>query len=85
LPDGIFSKQESKFGQTLEGLAKQDFGTFYEHLVFLRPLVYFIDIWYILWIFGIFGGSWVYFAVIWYIFSHFGILHQEQSGNPGLE
>jgi hypothetical protein len=41
---------------------------FYDHFV------YFTDIWYILWPFGIFYGYVVYF-------SRFGVLYQEQSGN----
>jgi hypothetical protein len=49
---------------------------------FIEHLVYFADIWYILWYFGIFCGSLVYFVVIWYILSRFGMLYQEKSGNP---
>jgi hypothetical protein len=33
LPDGLFSNQKSKFGQILEGLAMEDVGIFYGHLV----------------------------------------------------
>jgi hypothetical protein len=44
-------------------------GIFYVHLV------YFTDIWYILWAFGIFYGRLVDFF-------RFGILYQEKSGNP---
>jgi hypothetical protein len=57
-----------------------------------------VDIWYILWIFGIFCGYLVYFVdiwyilwifgifrVFWYIFPRFGKLHHEKSGNPALE
>jgi hypothetical protein len=61
LPDCIFSNQKSPFGQILEGLAKEDVGIFFGHLV------YFIDIWYLLWTFGIFYGHLVYFMDIWYI------------------
>jgi hypothetical protein len=46
LPGGIFSNQKSQFGQILEGLAMEDVGIFYCHLV------YFTVIWYILWLFG---------------------------------
>jgi hypothetical protein len=54
-------------------------------------LVYFVDIWYILWPFGTFCGQLVYVVAIryfygymylWYIFYRFGILYQEKSGNP---
>jgi hypothetical protein len=38
-------------------------------------LVYFMTIWSILWLFGLFDGYLVYFP-------RFGILHQEKSGNP---
>jgi hypothetical protein len=38
-----------------------------------KLLVYFTDIWYILWTFGIFYGHLVYFMDIWYILSTFGI------------
>jgi hypothetical protein len=33
LPDGLFSNQKFKFGQILEGLAMEDVGKFYAHLV----------------------------------------------------
>jgi hypothetical protein len=33
LPDGLFSNQKSKFGKILEGLAMEDVGIFYGHLV----------------------------------------------------
>jgi hypothetical protein len=45
----------------LEGLAKDDVGIFYGHLV------YFAAIWYTLCTFGIFSGYWVYFPPFWYI------------------
>jgi hypothetical protein len=74
LTDGIFSNQKSRFGLILEGLAMDDVGMFYGHLV------YFMAIWYILWLFGIFYGYLVYFMVIlvylmviWYILWLFGI------------
>jgi hypothetical protein len=38
-------------------------------------LLYFMDIWYILWSFGNLGK-------IWYIFPCFGLLCQEKSGIP---
>jgi hypothetical protein len=49
LPDGLFSNQKSELGYTLEGLAMEDVGVFYGHLV------YFTVIGYILRTFGIFG------------------------------
>jgi hypothetical protein len=36
-----------------------------------------MDIWSILWPFGIFCGNSVYFVVIWYIFPGVGKLYQE--------
>jgi hypothetical protein len=47
-------------------------------------LIYFMAIWNILQIFGIFYDHLVKFMFIWYIFSGFGIIHQEKSGNSGL-
>jgi hypothetical protein len=47
--------------------------------LFYSHLLYFMDIWYILWTLGIFYGHLVYFVVI---YSHFGMLYQEKSGNP---
>jgi hypothetical protein len=38
-----------------------------------KMLVYFLDIWYILWTFGIFCGHLVYFVDIWYILWTLGI------------
>jgi hypothetical protein len=38
----------------------------------LKRLVYFMNIWSILQLFGIFNGHLVYFAAIWYIFPRFG-------------
>jgi hypothetical protein len=70
LPDGWFSKQKSNFGLILEGLAMEDDGIFYGHLVHFTVLCY------ILWTFGIVSGNLVYF-------SRFGILYREKSGNPG--
>jgi hypothetical protein len=34
LPDGIFSNPKYQFGQILEGLAMEDIGIFYGHLVY---------------------------------------------------
>jgi hypothetical protein len=48
-------------------------------------LIYFMAIWNILWIIGIFYDRSVHFVFIGYIFSSFGIMHQEKSGNPGRE
>jgi hypothetical protein len=39
-------------------------------------LVYFMDIWAILWTFGLFCDNLVFFP-------RFGMLHQRRSGNPG--
>jgi hypothetical protein len=66
----------------LEGLATNDVGIFYGHLVnfmaiwsilwpfgiFYGHVVNFMAIWSILWPFGTFYGYLLYFAVIWYIF-----------------
>jgi hypothetical protein len=54
LPDGIFSIQKSQFGKICEGLALDDFGLFYGHLVYFWPFMYYISvaIWYMLWLFG---------------------------------
>jgi hypothetical protein len=65
LPDGTFSNQSSHFGYILEGLGVENFGKFYGHLI------YFIAIWYIFVICG--------------IFSRFGMLYHEKSGNPAPE
>jgi hypothetical protein len=53
----------------MEGLAMEDVGIFYGHLV------HFTDFCYILWTFGIVCGNLIYF-------SRFGILYEEKSGNP---
>jgi hypothetical protein len=50
-----------------------------------KVLIYFVAISNILWILGIFYDHLVQFVFIWYIFSDFGIMHQEKSGNPGLD
>jgi hypothetical protein len=72
LPDGLFSNQKSKFGKILEGLAMEDVGIFYGHLV------HFMVFCYILLTLGIVRGNLVYFP-------RFGILYQEKSGNPALD
>jgi hypothetical protein len=69
LPDGLFSNQISEFGQILEGLAIEDVGIFYEHLVHFTVFCH------ILWTFGIVHGNLVYFSC-------FGVLCKEKSGNP---
>jgi hypothetical protein len=84
LPDGLFSDQKLQFGYILEGLAMKDVGVFDGHLVyvFYGHYIYFMNIWNILWLFGIFVPILVYFPQFWYIFPNFGILYQEKSGNP---
>jgi hypothetical protein len=49
-------------GKFWEGLAMEDVGRFYAHLV------HFVAFWYILWPFGTFCGHLVHFVAIWYIF-----------------
>jgi hypothetical protein len=61
LPDGLFSNQKSKFGLILEGLAKEDVGIFYGHLVHFRSFCY------ILWTFGIVRGNLVYFPFVYFV------------------
>jgi hypothetical protein len=56
LPDGLFWNQKSQFGLSLVGLAMENIGIFYNHLV------YFTAIGNILWPFGIFCGHLVYFS-----------------------
>jgi hypothetical protein len=46
LPDGIFSNLNTLFWKISDGLAMEDVGIFYGHLVYL------VAIWYILWLFG---------------------------------
>jgi hypothetical protein len=58
-----------------------DFGKFWRVLKW-KMLVYYMVIWSILQLFGIFCGHLVYFMVIWFIFPRFGTLYQEKSGNP---
>jgi hypothetical protein len=70
LPDGLFSNKKSKFGEIFGGSCN---GRCWYILCTLGPfyglLLYFMDIWYSLWEFGI-------------LFPRFGILYQEKSGNP---
>jgi hypothetical protein len=56
----------------LEGLAIENLGIFYDHLVYFTAI-------------GNIFGHLVYFVVILYIFPRFGILYQEKSGNPVAE
>jgi hypothetical protein len=70
LPDGLFSNQRNKFGKIFEGLALEDVGVFYGHVVHFTVFCY------ILRTFGIVCGNLVRF-------SRFGISYQEKSGNPG--
>jgi hypothetical protein len=60
----------------LEGVAMEDVGIFYGHLVYFK-----FGLFYGHWKYFMYG-HWVYFVVIWYIFSRFGTLYQEKSGNP---
>jgi hypothetical protein len=60
-----------------------DLGKFWRVLQW-KMLMYFMNIWSILWPLEIFYGHLVYFVVIWYIFPRFGILYLEKSGIPGL-
>jgi hypothetical protein len=60
LPDGLFSNQKSNFGEILEGLAMEDVGIFYGHLVHFTVFCY------ILWTFGIVLGNLIYFSPFWY-------------------
>jgi hypothetical protein len=64
---GYFQTKNSTLGKILEGLATEDVGTVYGHLV------HFSAYWYILSPFGIFYGHLVYFVVIWYILWSVGI------------
>jgi hypothetical protein len=41
LPDGTFSNQKSKFWSILEGLAMEDVGIIYGHLIFFVAIEYF--------------------------------------------
>jgi hypothetical protein len=61
MPDGLLSNQKSQFGSILEGLAMENVGIFYVHLVC------FTAIGNILWSLGIFCGHLVYFSPFWYV------------------
>jgi hypothetical protein len=54
LPDGLFSNQKSQFWKIFEGLAMENIGIFYDHLVS------FTAIGNILWSFGIFHAVLVF-------------------------
>jgi hypothetical protein len=69
LPDGVFSNQNSRFGQILEGLPMEGAGIIYGHLVYFTATLY------ILWPFGLLCSYLVYFY-------RFGMLYQQKSGNP---
>jgi hypothetical protein len=56
----------------LEGLAIEEVGIFYRHLVYFTPH------WNILWPFGIFCGKLVYIYLFWYI-------APKKSGNPAAQ
>jgi hypothetical protein len=60
LPDGLFSDQKSQFREILEGLAMEDVGVFYGHLV------HFMVFCYILLTVCIVRGNLVYFSPFWY-------------------
>jgi hypothetical protein len=69
-----FHTKNPNGGKFCEGLGMENVGVFNGHLENLCPfckfyghLVYFVDILYILWTFGIFCGHFVYFMVILYI------------------
>jgi hypothetical protein len=47
-------------------------------------LEYFVVIWFILWLFGLFCGYLVYFVVILYIIHQFWFIVQEKTGNPDV-
>jgi hypothetical protein len=78
LPDGLFSNQKSQFLEMFEGLRLENVVIFYRHLE------YFMDIWNILWTFGIIYDRLVHFVFIWYIFSGFGYHAPKTPGNPGF-
>jgi hypothetical protein len=60
LPDGLFSNQKSKFGRILVGLAMENLGIFYNHLVYFTAIIN------ILCTFGIFCVHLVNFTPFWY-------------------
>jgi hypothetical protein len=68
----LFSNKKSQFGQIWDGLAMEDVGMFYGHLVHFTVFCY------ILCTFGIVRGNLVFF-------SRCGIFYQEKSGNPATK
>jgi hypothetical protein len=54
LPDGIFSNKKYQSLFIMEGLGVENFGVFYERLVYIQ-------------VFGIFYGELVYFEAFWNI------------------
>jgi hypothetical protein len=60
LPDALVSDQKSEVGKIFEGLATENLGIFYDHLVC------FTAIGNILWPLGIFCANLVYFTPFWY-------------------
>jgi hypothetical protein len=70
LPDGLFSYQKSRFGNSLEGLALEKVGMYISRPfgILCGHLEYFVAIWYSL----------------WHIVSVLVCLYQEKSGNPAV-
>jgi hypothetical protein len=67
LPDGLFSNQKSKFGGILAGLAMEDVGIFYGHLVHFMDFCFILWSYVILlWTFDIVRGNLVYFFPLLY-------------------
>jgi hypothetical protein len=64
LPDGLFSNQNSQFGQMFEGSRLENVDIFLSHLEYLEA-------------FGIFYDHLVHFVLIWYIFPVMGIMHKK--------
>jgi hypothetical protein len=60
LPDGLFSKQKSQFGQILEGLRWESVGIFLPLEIFYGHLGYSMAIWYIIGSFGTFFLFWYF-------------------------
>jgi hypothetical protein len=60
LPDGLFSKQKSKFGSILEGFGIERVGIFFGHLEYITA------IWYVLWPFGNLFAIWCISPVLVY-------------------
>jgi hypothetical protein len=68
-----FQTKNLNLGKFLEGLAKENAGIFYGHLVHFTAIQPF----------DIFYGHLAYSVVIWNIFLRFGILYQEKYGTLG--